>query len=336
MTILKTEKVLRKNSTKQFRTIVHAQCDSCFREFQITRHVKLRLAEEFHFCDRHCVSVAHTKGGVLSLKVERTNLALRGVRHHLMDKDVQAAIRYSVFEHFRVEYCSQASSVKEKTRQTNLERYGTPVSSQSEIVKETARLNNLLKWGFESPRQHPDVIEKTKRTLIEKYGVDCPFSIPHVAVNKHAPDACRKRHETRSKNSSHKISKQENRVYDIFVKVYGEDIVKRQIFMNNRWPIDFYISSIDTFVQYDGPYWHGLDRPIDEIIRFRTSQDRQIYVKMQIDKRQNAWFIENEMNLTRISNDSELLQFMKNTSLLTEEVIEEIVSTAPVSKRGKK
>jgi hypothetical protein len=29
------------------------------------------------------------------------------------------------------------------------------------------------------------------------------------------------------------------------------------------WPVDFYVKSINTYIQYDSEYWHGLDRSID-------------------------------------------------------------------------
>ena len=46
-----------------------------------------------------------------------------------------------------------------------------------------------------------------------------------------------------------------------------------------RYNVDIYISDIDTFVEVDGVYWHGLDRPYDQLgpeQRGKFDHDRQL------------------------------------------------------------
>ena len=62
----------------------------------------------------------------------------------------------------------------------------------------------------------------------------------------------------------------------------------------NGWSIDMYVCSIDTYVQYDGVYWHGLDRPIEE------NRNAKITKKYYRDIEQVRWFALHGMKLVRI------------------------------------
>ena len=70
--------------------------------------------------------------------------------------------------------------------------------------------------------------------------------------------------------------------------------VKHTTFVNG-WSIDVFVKDINTYFQFDGVYWHGLDRPENEII------DPKILKKVIRDKQQNLWFSENLLNLVRIT-----------------------------------
>ena len=70
----------------------------------------------------------------------------------------------------------------------------------------------------------------------------------------------------------------------------------------NKWPIDFYVKDNDTYIQFDGEYWHGLDRPLDEIAKFKTPRDRTILRKYQIDREQVEWFRSTGKRLLRITD----------------------------------
>lgn len=85
-----------------------------------------------------------------------------------------------MLEKYGVENAFQIPEIKEKIKQTNIEKYGFPYSKMSEKVKETERYNNLEKYGFESILQIPEIREKIKQTNIEKYGVPFPLQNKEV------------------------------------------------------------------------------------------------------------------------------------------------------------
>lgn len=72
-----------------------------------------------------------------------------------------------------------------------------------------------------------------------------------------------------------------------------------------RWTVDFYVEGIDAYVELDGEYWHGLDRPLDVIALCATRADRKILGTHHSDRMQDEWFRDNALRLVRIT-DKEL------------------------------
>lgn len=98
-------------------------------------------------------------------------------------------------------------------------------------------------------------------------------------------------------------SKIEDEYFASLCELYGSDNVERQVTPpGTHWPIDFYIKSIDTWIQFDGVYWHGLDRPLEIITKYRTKRDAQIHKKWLTDREQDKWFEEHGLKLIRITD----------------------------------
>jgi hypothetical protein len=105
-------------------------------------------------------------------------------------------------------------------------------------------------------------------------------------------------------NSTYRKSGPEDRLYDTLCNVYESDNVVRQVAVpGTKWLIDFYIRSIDTYVQLDGAYWHGLDRPIEVIAEHKTKRDVQIHKKWLTDREQDKWFNRMGKLLIRVIDD---------------------------------
>lgn len=103
--------------------------------------------------------------------------------------------------------------------------------------------------------------------------------------------------------------------YEHLCAQHGVDNVERQVRVH-KWPIDFYVKSIDTWIQVDGVYWHGLDGQLEEH-RKRAALDKRsriIVYKWETDRRQEQWFAERGMRLIRIT-DKQVTQ-MNDVQLL--------------------
>ena len=91
---------------------------------------------------------------------------------------------------------------------------------------------------------------------------------------------------------------------------FGKNDIEHLVMINNR-EIDFYIKSIDTYIQFDGIYWHGLDRNINEIKNSDKKRDEGRYKTYMKDREQDGWFKLSDLKLVRIT-DSEFINSMKN------------------------
>lgn len=103
-------------------------------------------------------------------------------------------------------------------------------------------------------------------------------------------------------------SKIEDAYYVKLCETYGIDNVERQVTPEGtHWPIDFYIKSIDAWIQFDGVYWHGLDRHIELIAEHRSKRDVVIHRKWLTDREQDEWFKKCGLKLIRVT-DRQFLQ----------------------------
>lgn len=82
----------------------------------------------------------------------------------------------------------------------------------------------------------------------------------------------------------------------------SDDIVRQKRVTGSRQPIDFYVKSIDTYVQFDGVYWHELDRPIEVIEKRKTKHDEEIAVRWYKDIEQSKWFLDKGFRLVRVTD----------------------------------
>lgn len=75
----------------------------------------------------------------------------------------------------------------------------------------------------------------------------------------------RKEYETRRENGTINSSSKETELLNLLISLYGESDVIHQYFDKERYPFkcDFYIKSIDLFIEYHGTWTHGA-RPFDE------------------------------------------------------------------------
>jgi very-short-patch-repair endonuclease len=145
----------------------------------------------------------------------------------------------------------------------------------------------------------PEAIAKRRATIKERFGVESVLALPEIHALANTPEKCRQRHLTMKANGTYFTSKPEEALYQYLVARFQH--VERQVVVN-QWPIDFYVVDIDAYVQLDGAYWHGLDRPIEEIAQFKTPRDRTILRKFQIDREQDEWFRSTDRRLLRITD----------------------------------
>ena len=288
---------------RKMHYIVQLKCDQCGIQIQKKRSI----VTKHNFCSDRCMNDAGRVGNVLYNQKIRTSQ-----------------------EKYACDHAAQNGLAKNKRKATNVTRYGVSNPFESEDVKLKIIKTNILNRGVSYPTQDPVVINKQQQTNVERYGVRNVFQssmikaqikntiktkygveyagqLQSVIKASHAASAIKKCHKTMKQKGLYdrRMTRPEKILNDLLCQRFLIEGVRYQYFIH-RWPIDFYISCIKTFIQVDGVYWHGLDRPIEEITRFRTPRDKNILKKIQTDVQQNEWFMNNGMNLIRVT-DKELL-----------------------------
>ena len=209
----------------------------------------------------------------------------------------------------------QSESVQAKVRATNLVRYGAECSFAVPEVKEKIRLSNLERYGVDWHTQSANFKRKAAETWMTKYGVDHPMRADEVKAKYDFRACWAKAHVSKKQNGTYAASAIENKFYDALCEKYGAEDVERQKSVDaggKRWFVDFYVKSTDTYIQFDGAYWHGTNRPLEIIEQRNTLRDKAILKAYARDREQDAWFASKSLTLLRVT-DAEFLESI-NTS----------------------
>jgi len=173
--------------------------------------------------------------------------------------------------------------------------------------------------------QNEEVKKKIKKTLQKKYGVENVAHIPEI--KKRRVKTCRERYgenyekrnekgyNTKRKNGTWVVSKDENLCYDLLLNYFNKNNVIRQYNEDPRYPFlcDFYIKSLDLFIECNFNWVHGKE-PYDpnnekhqEILKEWTRRSE----KRKNDKKRNyymgaiyTWSIsdKNKIDTAKINN----------------------------------
>lgn len=95
------------------------------------------------------------------------------------DKCKSLKAKESVQKTYQCDNVFQLEDVKEKIRNTSIEKYGTDNPSKSELIKEKIKQVNLEKYGVESYMQTEECKELRRKQWMESYGI--PYS-PYLLI----------------------------------------------------------------------------------------------------------------------------------------------------------
>lgn len=141
---------------------------------------------------------------------------------------------------------------REKIAATCLERYGASRymdSSEGRAKDSEIRSDPAFRSKMSAIISSDGVQQKTKSTCISRYGVASAMSLSSTVD---------KMHEAKIRNHSWNTSQPEEKMYARLVEVFGcEDVVRQ--YKDPRYPFrcDFYIKSLDLFIELNGTWLHG-------------------------------------------------------------------------------
>lgn len=254
-------------------------CDHCTREFTPK---KGRSGHKLTFCSRTCSHASQRDG------IRRANTI-----KNLRDAHDSFCRRMDVTN------VSQLDDVKQKTAMTNVERYGSHTYTGTDSWRSKTMSTIRERHGVDWFTQSDEFKRRSRSTTLLNHGVEYPMQSTDIVAKIDWKAAALKRHVTMKRNGSYNTSRREEHFHNVLLEIYGD--VHRQVVING-WSIDFFIPQCDTFVQFDGVYWHGLDRNIDELMQFKSSRDRIILTTRQRDCEQVRWFCEECLKLVRVTD----------------------------------
>lgn len=162
------------------------------------------------------------------------------------DKPFKEDLEYLYIElNLKREILEQYFSRCSRTLKLWFKEYGIH-KTQDLIIKNIGK-TNLTKYGVPCVFQNKEIYDKSKETLFQRYGVYNP-SYSEFIINK--------KYESKIYHKTYGTSKEEEEIYKLLCEKYGE--VKRQ-YKSVKYPFacDFFIPSIDTYIEYQGFWTHG-------------------------------------------------------------------------------
>ena len=209
-------------------------------------------------------------------------------------------IKTTCLKKYGVENCWQAEEKKEKIKNTLLVKYGVDNAQRSDEIKLRTQQTCLEKYGHTNFGGGEEAKRKIKQTKIERYGDPNYVNVQKMKQTKNErygdpnyvnvqkmKETClakygstswlnsedrknryfelkTKINETKHKNHTFTRSKAESVVYNILRKIFDKgDILCQYISEEYPFDCDFYIKSINTYIEYQGFYTHG-GHPFDK------------------------------------------------------------------------
>ena len=173
-------------------------------------------------------------------------------------------------------YTLESAELKNKVKDTNIERYGVENVFASDIIKDRIISNNVKKYGVD----HYSKTDKGRKKLSEcatkslykrcktckkRYGVD------YALANS---DIAQKRIETLRKNQTFNTSKVEQLFKEYLITKFQNDVECQYKSIQYPYNCDFYIKPLDLYIELQGSWTHGghpfNENDINDINRLNT------------------------------------------------------------------
>ena len=227
-----------------FHHIEHRpKCKACGKVLEFNHNHKFR-----EFCSQKCVQnfedVIQKKSKTRKRKV--TEYKYLGYDFY---QEVKKKREATCLKKYGVKSASQSELIKEKIKQTNINRLGVPYTAQNKKCLEKMRQTCMERYGVDHNFKIPGIKEHIKETWIEKYGCENPMQNENIL---------QKNFDSKKKHNSYKQSKPEELLYEYLCNRYGTDDILRQ-YKSDLYPYncDFYIKSLDLYIELQGYWSHG-------------------------------------------------------------------------------
>jgi len=242
---------------------------------------------------------------------ELTNLENFGKKHYTQTDDYIKKSNQTCKDKYGVDYYSQTKEYKDKVKQTCLDKFGATSFQKSKKYKlDVEKIN-----------------EKQRKTNLERYGVENYTQTQEYRdfYKEHKAIILEKQWSTKKQNNTYNKSKFEEKTYQLLLTKFGKEDIIRQ-YKNELYPYqcDFYIKSLDLYIEYNGHWTHGkesFDKNNLEHLNILSSWQVKskkskffrtaIYVWTDLDARKLETFKKNKLNYKIFWNIEEVEDWIR-------------------------
>lgn len=287
--IVREERVSYTDSLNRRRTkiVLHASCDLCNRSFVSKKRTKSKYCSQrcAYACPKHSERLSNSQKKIskdVQTKVRKTCLARYGVEHVWSDDRIRNKCKKTMIKKYGSASPLGSKSLREKFESTMLSTYGVEHPMQSQDILEERERRCVCAYGVTHPSKLDSTKKKMKSTWLKTLGVDNPMKSDVVKAKFDFSKSYRKRIETLKKRGQLWTSKPERELYDFLCEIFK--CVDSQVWYSG-YSIDLYVNEIETYVQLDGVYWHGLmgDEHINEQIKKTVTRDAYLNKLVELD-----------------------------------------------------
>jgi len=164
-----------------------------------------------------------------------------------------------IIKKYGVKNIQKLNKTKEKSKQTCLKKYGKEYCLQNIQIRDKIKNTYIKKYGVP---YLPESIIKMNNASLKKYGTKYPTQSNLFWKNYNFEQAKIKENNTKKKNNSFNISKKEEICYNLLKEKYS-DIIRQYRSTEYPFNCDFYIPSLNLYIEYQGSHYH-CNHPFDE------------------------------------------------------------------------
>lgn len=124
--------------------------------------------------------------------------------------------------------------IKEKAKQTNIERYGCNFYTETKEFREKSKQTCLQNYGVDNPNKQNMVKNKIRQTCLRKYGVEQNLNLIHI----------------------NPVQKFELSVLQFLKSIFNGKIETSKWSLIRKYQLDIYIPELKLAIECNGDYWH--------------------------------------------------------------------------------
>ena len=198
-----------------------------------------------NMCSRQCSN----KSSETKNKCKQTCIEKYGTEYSSQSKNNKEKTKQTCLLRYGVETSGHSKDANIKRNQTCMQRYGVNHHWQAKNIQEKRNLTYLSHYGVIHPLQLEGIREKSKTTCMRKYGVKHPAQSPIFQE---------KAYNTKKSNNSFTVSKIEQKIYQLLLEKYPDT---QKQYKSEKYPFycDFYIPSIDKYIELNFIWMHGTE-----------------------------------------------------------------------------